>query len=122
MALPTCLPINTHVLSVWSPEKRREAPPGYLATYIHRSMWPSTVHTATFIWLSPATRRTPLLVRCSSAPKDAQPPPRRRSANYQPNSWDYNALLSLKGGSHDRVTDIYNYYMTSLIVRQFLFE
>ncbi|KAL6839722.1 hypothetical protein ACP4OV_030410 [Aristida adscensionis] len=59
---------------------------------------------ATCIW--PSTRRksrNQLRLRCSSAPEKPNAGPPRRSGNYQPNSWDYDALLSLKGGDQDLV-------------------
>ncbi|KAL6839720.1 hypothetical protein ACP4OV_030408 [Aristida adscensionis] len=55
-------------------------------------------------WPSATMMRTSHnIVWCSSASEkpDARPP--RRSVNYQPNSWDYDALLSLKGGHQDLV-------------------
>nr|XP_051198016.1 (+)-sabinene synthase, chloroplastic-like [Lolium perenne] len=61
-------------------------------------MWVASVHTAASMWPSstpPARRCAPQQLRCSL------PEPKRRSADYQPSSWDYDAIMRLKdGGNH----------------------
>ncbi|KAL6653056.1 hypothetical protein ACP70R_011981 [Stipagrostis hirtigluma subsp. patula] len=61
---------------------------------------------AACVWPTSAARRHPQRshVRCSSAPETPEACPPRRSANYQPNSWDYDALLSLKRSDHALVS------------------